>query len=93
VHLVANDVRDALFARIAMTPAELFEKAENGSRIRYGSPEFPIIVTVGFIARNSVVKYFHGIEEGTDRKVFAILEGDRLKDAHRGYFEAVAIIA
>ncbi|RJQ35333.1 hypothetical protein C4556_00405 [Candidatus Parcubacteria bacterium] len=73
-----------------MTPLEFFRDAPFGSKVRYG-PHYPV-VTVHFIVRNGTM-YAHGTEEETNRQVFLILEGQRLRDANRGYFDSVEIVA
>jgi len=74
-----------------MAPEDFFRDAPFGSKIRYGG-ERPCVVTVLFIVRTGKVPYAHGIEEGTDRRVFLTLDGARIKDANRGFFDSVEVL-
>ena len=72
-----------------MTPMDFFKRAPIGSRVRYGEPNaLPVKVT--FIVQDRM--YAYGVEEGTGRRVFLILEKDQLNDPNRGFFDSVEIL-
>lgn len=69
-----------------MLPPDFFQTAEVDDRIRYGSPEAPI-VTVDIINRGSMWAW--GTEAGTKRRVWLYLRDGLLVDDKRGSFAAL----
>ncbi|OGG57186.1 hypothetical protein A3D71_00100 [Candidatus Kaiserbacteria bacterium RIFCSPHIGHO2_02_FULL_55_20] len=66
-----------------MSPAEFFEKAKAGSRIRYDK-DFHMDVRITFISR--LCGYAIGRQVGTKRRVYLMLSGGMLKEGISGSF-------
>jgi len=66
-----------------MSPAEFFEKAKVGSRIRYDK-DFRMEVRIKFISR--LCGYAIGKQVGTERRIYLMLSNGMLKEGISGGF-------
>jgi hypothetical protein len=72
----------------SMYATEFFQKGKVGLKIRYGSPDAPL-VSIFIFSKGAM--YAWGEEEGTKRRIFLFLRGGFLVDKERGEFNALEV--